>query len=74
MTLSSAAAESLAALEALAVAESLAALEALEARIGRESVNALIDRLAGQRITFADYPRSDGFLLDLRETVNEMLG
>lgn len=50
------------------------ALEALEARIGRESVNALIDRLAGQRITFADYPRSDGFLLDLRETVNEMLG
>ena len=50
------------------------ALEALEARIGRESVNALIDRLAGQRITFTDYPRSDGFLLDLRETVNEMLG
>lgn len=50
------------------------ALEALEARIGREAVNALIDRLAGQRITFADYPRSDGFLLDLRETVNEMLG
>ena len=50
------------------------ALEALEARIGRKAVNALIDRLAGQRITFADYPRSDGFLLDLRETVNEMLG
>ena len=50
------------------------ALEALAARIGREAVNALIDRLAAQPITFADYPRSDGFLLDLRETVNEMLG
>ena len=50
------------------------ALDALEARIGREAVNALIDRLAGQRITFTSYPRDDAFLLQLRETVNEMLG
>lgn len=50
------------------------ALEALAQRIGREQVDALIDSRAGKPITFADYPRDDAFLLQLRETVNQMLG
>ncbi|MBE6919498.1 MAG: DUF4091 domain-containing protein [Ruminococcaceae bacterium] len=52
----------------------LRALEALAERMGRDTVNALIDSRAGKPITFTDYPRDDSFLLDLRETVNEMLG
>ena len=52
----------------------LRALEALAERRGRETVNDLIDRLAGKPVTFTDYPRSDEFLLQLRETVNELLG
>ena len=52
----------------------LQALEALAERIGAAEVDALIDRLAGQTVTFTDYPHDDGFLLQLRRTVNEMLG
>ena len=52
----------------------LRALEALADRIGRAEVDALIDRLAGAPVTFTDYPRDDVFLLQLRETVNQMLG
>ena len=50
------------------------ALEALAERIGAAETDALIDRLAGRSITFTDYPRHDGFLLRLRETVNSLLG
>ena len=52
----------------------LRALEALAERIGRDAVNDLIDSRAQRPLTFTDYPREDSFLLDLRETVNRMLG
>ncbi len=54
--------------------QDLRSLEALADRIGEAEVDALIDRCAGQPITFTDYPHDDAFLLQLRETVNQILG
>lgn len=48
----------------------LRALEQLEERKGRAHVEALIDELAGQKITFAQYPRRADFLYELRRRVN----
>lgn len=49
------------------------ALKLLEERRGREYVHALVEELAGGRITFRDYPREAGFLLCLRKRVNREL-
>ena len=51
----------------------LRALETLEALCGREHVVALIDRMAGMRITFENYPASADFILSLREEVNRQI-
>ncbi len=50
--------------EALQDREALLLCESL---VGREKVVALIDELAGQPVTFADYPRDNGYFLTLRE-------
>ena len=48
----------------------LRALRLLESLAGRDYVLQLIHTVAGMdRITFTDYPRTDAFLLDLRELV-----
>jgi len=49
----------------------LRALEMLESLRGRAYVEELIRTLAGQEITFSDYPRNDAFLYELRLRVNE---
>ena len=52
----------------------LRALQALAERIGGEQVDALIDSCAGMPVTFTAYPHEDAFLLQLRQTVNRLLG
>lgn len=52
----------------------LRAMDALADKIGRENVYKLIDERAGKLITFADYPKNDDFILNLREEINELLG
>ena len=48
----------------------LRALRLLESLAGREYVLQLIHKVAGMdQITFKDHPRTDAFLLDLRELV-----
>lgn len=48
----------------------LRALQQLEKKIGREAVEKLIYENAGvETMTFTDYPRSAGYLLELREKV-----
>lgn len=56
--------------EAIADREALLLCEKI---IGRDALVALIDRLAGMPLTFADYPDNDAFLLSLREEVNRIL-
>ncbi|MBQ7867656.1 MAG: DUF4091 domain-containing protein [Clostridia bacterium] len=51
----------------------LRALQMLESLKGRAFVESLISRLAGQKITFSDYPRNDAFVYELRRCVNEEL-
>lgn len=46
------------------------ALQLLESLKGREYVEAMIERIAGMKITFSDYPGNSAFLLRLRECVN----
>lgn len=46
------------------------ALQLLESLKGRAYVEALIDKIAGMRITFSAYPENSAFLLRLRECVN----
>lgn len=52
----------------------LRALEALAEKIGRDAVYKLIDDRAGKLITFAEYPKNDEFILELREEINKLLG
>ncbi len=52
----------------------LRALEALAEKIGRDEVYKLIDDRAGKLITFAEYPKNDEFILELREEINKLLG
>lgn len=52
----------------------LRAMDALADKIGRKKVYKLIDERAGKLITFADYPKNDDFILNLREEINELLG
>lgn len=49
--------------------EDLRLLEALEEKIGREETERLLDRVAGMRITFSDYPRTERFFRDLYEEI-----
>lgn len=52
----------------------LRAMDALADKMGKKSVCELIDKRAGKPITFADYPRNDDFILELREEINKLLG
>lgn len=52
----------------------LRALKALEAVKGRAYVEKRIAELAGQAITFSDYPRQSEFLYELRRRVNAEIG
>lgn len=47
------------------------ALKQLETYKGKEYVHTLIEKMAGMKITFSDYPRNAAFLLELRERVNK---
>ena len=47
------------------------ALRQLETYKGKEYVHTLIEKMAGMKITFSDYPRNAAFLLELRERVNK---
>ena len=47
------------------------ALKQLETYKGKEYVHTLIEKMAGMKITFSDYPRNAAFLLELREQVNK---
>lgn len=49
-------------------------LKMLERKIGREKVLTLINELAGEQITFENYPRNSKFLTELHDKVLEMLG
>jgi hypothetical protein len=53
--------------------QDLRALQLLETVTSREEVEALIERMAGMRITFKHYPRQANFLLGLRSEVNSMI-
>ncbi len=53
--------------------EDVAALTLCEQLVGRETVVALIDELAGQPLTFADYPDNAAYILTLRERVNDLI-
>ena len=49
------------------------ALCALESRIGRDKVLELIRQEAGMELSFRQYPKTDGFILSLRDKVNRLL-
>ncbi len=49
-------------------------LKMLERKIGRDRVLSLIEELAGEQITFENYPRNNKFLTELHDKVLEMLG
>lgn len=53
--------------------QDLRALQLLETLTNRAHVEALIESLAGMRITFKMYPRRADFLLELRKQVNHQL-
>ena len=53
--------------------EDLRALKLLESKIGRDKVLELIENEAGQKITLKSYPKSQEFILNLREKVNEAI-
>ena len=48
-------------------------LKRLEEKIGAAAVHDLIRQMAGQDITFSDYPRREDFLLRLMDEVTEKL-
>ncbi len=48
----------------------LRAMRLLEGMIGHEKVVEIIEEVAGQKITFSDYPHTDDFMLKLRERIN----
>lgn len=49
------------------------ALCALESRIGRDKVLELIRQEAGMELSFRQYPKTDGFILSLRDKINRLL-
>ncbi len=49
------------------------ALKLCESLVGREKVIALIDELAGEPITFKQYPTTPDYILTLRERVNALI-
>ena len=49
------------------------ALKLAESVVGRGKVVALIDELAGEPVTFSEYPKSAEYILTLREKVNEII-
>jgi len=53
--------------------QDLRALQLLESLTSREEVESLIERLAGMRITFKQYPRQAGFLYALRHEMNKRI-
>lgn len=53
--------------------QDLAALQALENKIGREKVLEILEKDLEKPLTFKEYPRSDNWLLSLREKVNNMI-
>ena len=53
--------------------DDLRALQYLEAVIGRAEVIKLIEKHAGGRITFTQYPRSKRFFDDLRRDVMNLI-
>ncbi len=53
--------------------QDMRALEALEKKIGREKTLEIIDSGLKEKITFSRFPRSNGWLLELREKINRIL-
>ncbi|MBO4391674.1 MAG: DUF4091 domain-containing protein, partial [Clostridia bacterium] len=53
--------------------QDMRALEALEKKIGREKTLEIIDSGLKEKITFSLFPRSNGWLLELREKINRIL-
>ena len=53
--------------------EDVQLLTALEAKIGREAVCQLIDRVAGMEITFKEYPRNEEFFVNLYKEIFKIL-
>ena len=53
--------------------QDMRALQLLEKKLGREAVTALIDLKCGEPMTFFKYPRSEEYILLLREKVNSLL-
>lgn len=49
------------------------ALKLAESLVGRDRVVALIDGIAGAPVTFAEYPKNAGYILELREKVNAII-
>lgn len=49
-------------------------LKMLERKLGREKVLSLVTELAGGQITFDSYPKNNKFLINLHDTILEMLG
>jgi hypothetical protein len=50
--------------------QDLRAMRLLESLAGREFVLGLIDESSGGVLTFSEYPRGAGFIVELRETIN----
>ena len=46
-------------------------MKLLEGKIGHDKVVAIIEEIAGQEITFDEYPHSAEFMLKVRERINE---
>lgn len=53
--------------------QDLRALQTLENRIGRERTLALLEQDPEKPLTFSEYPRDAGWLLSLREKVNQLI-
>lgn len=53
--------------------EDYSLLTALEQKIGKKDVNALIDRVAGMKITFKDYPKDEKFFESLYSEIFKIL-
>lgn len=53
--------------------QDMRALQLLESKIGKEAVIELLERNLGEPITFSSYPKSDEWLLSVREAVNRRI-
>ncbi len=53
--------------------QDMRALQLLETKLGREAVEKLIDFGCERPMTFKDFPRSEDYLLNLRDIVNRMV-